>query len=132
MRVFISSTVFDLIDVRAELGELCRSVGIIPVLSDDKLSDFRVQPDENSIQTCLTNVESCDEFVLILNRRYGPRLGKFGFDDISATDLEYRKAVDRKIPIHFYVRDRLDADYSIWKKTAGPIRLTLPGFRSRT
>jgi hypothetical protein len=116
MRVFISSTVFDLIDVRAEVAEQLKSLGITPVLSDDKLSDFVVQPDINSIETCLVNVESCDEVILILDQRYGSTLEKFGYGDISATHLEYRHAAKTKIPIHFYVRDRLEGDFNYWKK----------------
>ena len=42
MRVFVSSTVFDLLDVRAEVAELLRDLGIAPVMSDEKLSDFAV------------------------------------------------------------------------------------------
>jgi Glu-tRNA(Gln) amidotransferase subunit E-like FAD-binding protein len=77
MRVFISSTVYDLIDVRAELAEQLRTLGITPVLSDDKLSGFSIQQhDINSIETCLVNVDSCDEVVLILDKRYGPTLKK--------------------------------------------------------
>ncbi|QDS94886.1 hypothetical protein FF011L_36680 [Roseimaritima multifibrata] len=116
MRVFVSSTVYDLIDVRAELSQQLRNLGVTPVLSDDKLSDFRVQSDANSIETCLSNVASCDEVILILDRRYGPRLGKFGFENVSATHLEYRRAVERGIPVHLFIRDRLDADYAVWKK----------------
>src|SRR6185295_4624365 len=116
MRVFVSSTVFDLIDVRAEVAELLRSLDIAPVMSDDKLSDFAVKQDVNSIETCLTNVESSDEVIVILDKRYGPRLGSFGFDDVSATHLEYRRAVEKRKPIHIYVRDRLEADYAIWKR----------------
>lgn len=126
MRVFVSSTVFDLLDVRAELGRQLRDLGIDAVLSDDKLSDFRVSPDASSIETCLTNVAACDEFVLILDRRYGPSLGQSGFDDVSATHLEYRRAVDCKLPIHFFVRDRLDADYSVWKRNKRKPDIALP------
>ena len=116
MRVFISSTCFDLIDVRAELAEQFRTLGITPVLSDDKLSDFRVQHDVNSIETCLINVDSCDEFVLILDKRYGPTLEKFDYGEFSATHLEYNRAVEKKIPVRVYVRDRLEADFAIWKR----------------
>ena len=56
MRIFVSSTVFDLLDVRAEIAELLRELGIAPVMSDDKLSDFDVKQDVNSIETCLLNV----------------------------------------------------------------------------
>lgn len=116
MRVFLSSTVFDLIDVRNEIAELLRSLGITPVLSDDKLSDFAIKFDANSIETCLVNVESCDEVIVVLDKRYGPSLGGAGFEDVSASHLEYLHAVKHKKPIHFYVRDRLEADYAIWKK----------------
>ncbi|MEZ5942098.1 MAG: DUF4062 domain-containing protein, partial [Planctomycetaceae bacterium] len=111
MRVFISSTCFDLIDVRAELAEQLRALDLTPVLSDDKNSDFRVHPSENSIRTCLVNLQSCDHVIVILDKRYGPPLGGAGFEDISATHLEYREARERKIPVHFYARDRLIADY---------------------
>jgi Domain of unknown function (DUF4062) len=116
VRVFISSTCYDLIDVRAELAEQLIQIGITPVLSDDKLSDFQVKPDVNSIETCLVNVESCEEFILILDRRYGASLKDCGFDDFSATHLEYKQALAKKIPVRVYVRDRLEADYSIWKR----------------
>lgn len=126
MRVFVSSTIYDLLDVRNEIAELLRDLGIAAVLSDDKLSDFSVQLDANSIETCLVNVESCDEVIVILDKRYGPSLGECGYDDISATHLEYRHAVKHRKPIHFFVRDRLEADYSIWKKNrkSGKIKLS--------
>ncbi len=114
MRIFVSSTCHDLIDIRAELAAQLRELGIVPILSDDKLSDFKVRTDTNSIKVCLANVESCDEVILILDRRYGPRLGKSGFDDFSATHLEYRHAVANKIPVSVFVRDKTVADYSTW------------------
>lgn len=116
MRIFISSTVFDLIDVRAEIADQLKKLGLIPVLSDDKLSEFDVKHGMNSIETCLVNVESCNEVIVILDQRYGPKLGSVGYEDISATHLEYKKAVELGIPVRVYVRDRLEADYSIWKK----------------
>src|SRR5262249_39258671 len=74
------------------------------------LSEFNAKQDANSIETCLVNVDSCDEVIVILNQRYGPRLGKVGFEDVSATHLEYRRAVERQKPMHVFVRDRLDAE----------------------
>ncbi len=115
MRVFISSTVYDLIDVRSEITEQLRELNVVPVLSDDKLSDFRIQHNVNSIETCLVNLESCDEIIILLDRRYGPKLGDY-YQNISATHLEYRHAVKLKKPIHMYVRDKLEAEFSIWKR----------------
>jgi hypothetical protein len=116
MKVFISSTCYDLIDLRAELETAFREAGISPVLSDSIGSDFVTLPDKNSIETCLANVRTCDFFIVILSRRYGPKLGRCGFEDVSATHLEYREAVKNSKSIAMYVRDRLEGDYSSWKK----------------
>jgi hypothetical protein len=116
MKVFISSTCYDLIDLRAELETAFREAGISPVLSDSIGSDFATLPDKNSIETCLANVGACDLFVVILSKRYGPKLGAHGFEDISATHLEYREAAKNKKPITMYVRDRLEGDFSSWKR----------------
>jgi hypothetical protein len=115
MRVFICSTCYDLIDLRAELERFFLEAGIEPILSDSLNSEFQVMPDRNSIETCLANVRGCDEFVIILSNRYGPSLAAVGFDDISATHLEYKEAVRSGKRISMFVRDRLEADYNIWK-----------------
>lgn len=116
MRVFISSTVYDLIDIRAEVAKKLMELGIDPVLSDDTTSDFKAVPNTNSIESCLINLESCDEVILILDKRYGPSLAGAGFEDVSATHLEYKRAVELKKPIHVFARDKLVADLTIWKK----------------
>lgn len=115
-RVFVSSTCYDLIDLRAHVEHSLRDMGMAPVLSDAATSDFTVVPGENSIETCLVNVASCDHIVVILSQRYGPTLEKYGHPHLSATHLEYQQAVKGQKPIYFYVRDRLLAEYQIWKK----------------
>ncbi len=115
MRVFICSTCYDLIDLRAELEAFFRGAGVSPVLSDRLNSEFEVRPDSNSIETCLVNVRNCDEFVIVLSSRYGPRLTAAGFEDVSAMHLEYLEARRHRKPIHMYVRDRLEADFTIWR-----------------
>jgi hypothetical protein len=119
-KVFISSTCYDMIDLRAELESFFRSAGMIPILSDNLSTDFEVSTSQNSIETCLANVRSCDYFVIVLSQRYGPSLKKAGFDDISATHLEYREAVKENKRILMYVRDRLEADRAAWKKHGRP------------
>ena len=92
MQIFLSSTAFDLLDVRAEIAATLQSLGVKPVLSDDKLSDFRVRHDADSIETCLVNLEACEEVILVLDQRYGPSLGGAGFDNVSATHLDLKQA----------------------------------------
>lgn len=116
VRVFLSSTCYDLIDLRAELEVFLKNAGVVPVLSDSIESEFQPMPDRNSIESCIANVRSCDQVIVILSSRYGPNLMKAGYEDISATQLEYREAKNAKKPILFYVRDRLKADFAIWNK----------------
>ncbi|KOR29462.1 hypothetical protein TI05_15155, partial [Achromatium sp. WMS3] len=54
--------------------------------------------------------------MLLLDGLYpnGPLL-KIIDNDRSATHLEYLEAKKRNLPIFMYVRDRLDAEYRIWK-----------------
>ena len=117
-KIFISSTCYDLIDLRTELENEIKMIGLTPVLSDRATSDFAASTDANSIESCLINLKTCDCVLLILSQRYGPSLKSAGFDDISATHLEYRTAVENKIPIRVYVRDRLEADLHIYNKNS--------------
>jgi hypothetical protein len=122
-KVFISSTCYDLIDVRAEIKALLEDMGFEAQLSDDDLdSAFEVSGDidKTSIQECLDNVNTCDCFLLVLSQRYGPPLGKVGYDDVSATHLEYQEFIRRKergdkVKLFVYVRDRLFQDFSTWR-----------------
>lgn len=116
-RVFISSTCYDLIDLRAELKEFITSCGMTPIMSDHSDTDFVTFQDKNSIQTCLINLKSCNTVIVILSQRYGPSLKPAGFTDHSATHLEYLEAVKSKIKTIVFVRDRLEADYLAHKKT---------------
>lgn len=124
-RIFVSSTVYDLIDVRSEVETLVRSLGFMPVMSDSKSEGFDTSAQTNSIETCLSNLRTCSAVILILSQRYGPSLRDHGFSDHSATHLEYLEAKKHNIPVYFFVRDRLNAEYSIWKKSSERDKLKL-------
>src|SRR5438445_8365067 len=114
MKVFVSSTCYDLIDLRAELRGDLRDLGAEAYFSDCKESDFvsSGEPSQNSIETCLENLRRCDVVVFILSQRYGPPLpGEYA--PKSATHIEYAAAKASGKRIHFYVRDRLMAEYTL-------------------
>ena len=126
-KVFVASTCFDLIDVRAELENEIRELGLTPYLSDSKLSDFDYGDEavgRNSIDLCRHNLKSCDYVIFVLSQRYGHELERYGYPGISATHLEYRTAIEhnkddnekKKLKILFFVRDRTIVDYDRWRK----------------
>jgi hypothetical protein len=118
-RIFVSSTCYDLLDLRAEVEQRLRELGLVPVLSDRPSSDFALDPTADSIETCLVNVRASDAFVCIVSQRYGRSLKSGGYPDISATHLEWQEAKTIGKPIYFYARDRTLAEHSIWRANRG-------------
>lgn len=131
MRVFVSSTCYDLLDLRCEIEAHLRELGLDPLLSDRPSSEFAVLPKANSIEACLANVRDSDVFVCILSQRYGRSLAKAGYADVSATHLEWIEAQNHGKPIYMYVRDRTEGDYGVWKKNPG-VKLTTPWVQDLT
>jgi nucleoside 2-deoxyribosyltransferase len=114
--VFISSTCYDVLDLRAELAEFLESKGFIVNLSDDPYR-IEVEPTENSIETCRRNVEASDVVVCILDGRYGPPLPPER--EVSATHAEIRHARKIKRPVYIFGRDRALAEFDLLRKDAG-------------
>jgi Domain of unknown function (DUF4062) len=111
IRVFVSSTCYDLLDLRSEIRRFLEDNGFSVALSEDPNSPFIVDPTDNSIATCLTNVESSDVVVCLLDRRYGGRLDVEPYKGLSATHAEIRKARAIGKPVFFFIRDRAWLEY---------------------
>jgi nucleoside 2-deoxyribosyltransferase len=110
--IFVSSTCYDLIDVRQEIHNLLTTQKFIVRLSDAADSDFEVNPSANSIQSCLDNVERADAVVCIIDRRYGGILPTGGaYSGISATHAEVKYARAKGRPVFFFMREEAKRDY---------------------
>lgn len=108
--VFVSSTCFDLGQVRSDIRDLIQTFGLEPILSE--YDSFPVSPDTDTISNCLRNVrEKADIFVLIIGGRYGFQTenGK------SITNLEYLEAKKKGIPIYVFVNSSVMNILPIWK-----------------
>jgi len=100
-KVFVSSTCFDLGEIREQLKIFIKSYGFEPVLSEN--GDVFYHPDLHTHESCVHEVSNCQLFVLIIGGRFG---GKYVYDkDKSITNAEYVAARERKIPVFSYVRD---------------------------
>ena len=108
IKVFVSSTCYDLVDLRAELADFLESKGFIAKLSDDAYR-IDVDPTVDTIQTCLRNVETADVVVCIIDLMYGPLLPP----DLerSATHVEVKHARELRTPIYIFGRDTAMAEY---------------------
>ncbi len=70
-KVFISSTAYDLIDLRAEVIEALTQWGFITL--NHESPNFPVPQGLSSHDICLEAVKQCDIFLLIIDSRYGNR-----------------------------------------------------------
>jgi hypothetical protein len=115
--VFITSTCYDLIDLRAELGHFLRERGFLVRLSEDPMSEFAVEPTVDSIESCLANVAASDVVVCVIDRRYGGVLkhGKYAGKSATYAEVAHALAIKPPKPLLFFVRDRAANDYGVMR-----------------
>ena len=89
--VFISSTIYDFSDLRSALRNYMEEMGF-DVLSSE-CNDFPRQIDKNSYDACITTIDSCDYFILLIGSRVGGWFNET--EKISITQAEYRHAYER-------------------------------------
>jgi hypothetical protein len=113
-RVFVSSTCYDLRQVRSDIKEFFEELGLEPMLSEH--DSFPVDPDLGPVDNCLNAVtDNADIFVLIVGERFGsmPRDGK------SVTNLEYLTARAKGIPSYVFVSAPTLNIIPVWKANRG-------------
>ncbi|MFC4688468.1 DUF4062 domain-containing protein [Epilithonimonas pallida] len=110
-RVFISSTCYDLKYIRENLKFFIRNLGYEPILSED--GDVFYNPKLHTHDSCITEIETCQLFVLIIGGRYG---GSFKESEKSITNQEYVNAVKNNIPIFALVEQGVYSDHFVYTK----------------
>src|SRR5262245_56298146 len=111
--VFISSTFYDLRQVRTDLIAFVENqLGYRAIASE--LPYFPVNPTQDTIENCRSRVEEqADIFVLVIGGRYGfinESNGK------SVTNLEYLVACAKGIPVYAFVDRDVLAVLPLWKE----------------
>ncbi|HRI06259.1 MAG TPA: DUF4062 domain-containing protein [Nannocystaceae bacterium] len=118
--VMLSSTCYDLLDLRSEIFQFLTEKGMSVRLSEDFDSGFEVNPSADSIATCLENIAKTDVVVLLIDRRYGPPLPTgHPYEGFSATEAEIRHADSLKKPVITFIRESAHTDYRTYKGHGG-------------
>jgi hypothetical protein len=114
IKVFLSSTCYDLKQIRSDMFDFLSNMGFIPILSE--YSNFPINPDKNTVDNCLENVKNnTDILVLIIGKRYG-----FQIDgDKSITNTEYSYAKSLGIPSYIFIEKQLMSVLPVWEKNKG-------------
>lgn len=109
-KVFISSTCFDLSEIREQLSKFVKSFGFEPVLSEN--GDVFYHPELHTHESCVHEVSNCQMFILIIGGRFG---GEYVADrKKSITNAEYTAAREQKIPIFTYIRENVISNHFIY------------------
>ncbi len=134
LKVFISSTCYDLTYVRESLRKFILSLGHEPIMSD--YSDILYDPRNHTHTNCVDAVNNCDMLVFIIGGRYGGNAvieaeSLIDFETIkketriesltrndkhSITQVEVLKAIQRGVPIYTFVKQDVYSDHHLYEK----------------
>ena len=99
-KVFVSSTCFDLKEVRDSISRFIKNFGFEPILSEH--GDVFYHPDLHTHEACIHEVSNCQLFILIIGGRFG---GTYDIDkQKSITNAEYDAARQLNIPVFTYIK----------------------------
>ena len=111
VNIFISSTCYDLSQVRQDLRDFISGLGHTPIMSEQ--NDFPIDPQLDNWENCINAVKKyADIFVLIIGNRYGA-VGETGK---SITNTEYLNAVQKGIPIYTFSLKQMTTLLPLWEK----------------
>ncbi len=135
MRVFVSSTCYDLSLLRSQLRTFIRNMGYEPIMSD--YEDILYDPRIHTHTSCVDEVTNCDILILIIGSRFGGKatpeaLNKVNFEVLknesvsieaikekevlSVTQLEVLKAIENSIPVYVFIDRRVWHDHALYEK----------------
>ncbi|MCG6551844.1 MAG: DUF4062 domain-containing protein [Candidatus Magnetominusculus sp. LBB02] len=116
-RIFISSTCYDLQEIRNQLRQFIEDMGYEPVMSDfgDIFYDF----EKHVHDSCKEEISKSNIFILIVGNNYGSLYYKHGDKEAvpdSVTLQEFRKALEIGIPKHIFINRDVERDYLNYKR----------------
>lgn len=134
LKVFVSSTCYDLSIVRSQVRSYIKQLGHDPVMSD--YMEVLYNPREHTHESCIQEIAGCDVAVLIIGSRFGGKGVPAAFDGIdfeslktksasssilqgndklSITQLEICKAIEDSVPVFTFVDDRVMHDHMVYE-----------------
>jgi hypothetical protein len=135
LRVFVSSTCYDLSAIRGQLRQFIQDTGHEPIMSD--YNDVLYDPRVHTHTSCIDEVGNADVLVVIIGSRYSGRVVPQALqrvdletletvskshqalrtkDSLSITQLEVLKAVEPSIPVFAFIDARVMNDHATYER----------------
>ena len=116
-KIFVSSTCYDLQEIRGNLRSFISDFGYEPIMSDfgDIFYDFN----ENVQDSCIKAIQGCDMYILIIGNNYGSLYhaeDKIKETPDSITLKEFKKALEINKPKLIFINDYVNYDYQNYRR----------------
>lgn len=117
-RIFVSSTCYDLQEIRGNLRDFILSFGYEPIMSD--FGDIFYDTDKHVQDSCIEAIKQSDLYVLIVGDNYGSTIHsnekKQNEIPESVTLNEFKRALDLDKSKMIFVNKYVDYDYKNYKR----------------
>lgn len=111
VNIFVSSTCYDLSQIRNDIKQCITNLGHNPILSEMK--DFPIDPQLSNAENCINAVKNeADIFVLIIGNKYGSIMESGN----SITNTEFLTAINKGIPIYTFALKQMTTILPLWEK----------------
>lgn len=116
-RIFVSSTCYDLYDLRNNIYNFIKDYDYEPIMSEfgDIFYDYNLHVQD----ACVNEISKCQMFVLIIGNNYGSFYHKTKENDKnpkSVTMTEFQKALKDNIPKHIFINRMVKYDYDNYRR----------------
>lgn len=128
LQVFVSSTCYELRDLRAMVKVWLDQHCIVPIMSEE--GGFPHIDGMPPYATCLRALEECPLAIIIIDRQYGQTFDDWGpyqqYSGLSPTHAEIRHALESGIRALIYVQSDTLNFYEVWCKNSNAFKVSPP------
>ena len=108
-RIFISSTFYDLRQVRSDLDRFIRDLGYEAVLNE--LGNIPYGKDDKLEEYCYKEISNIDILVSIVGGRFG---SESQHNNLSISQMEFRTALDLNKQVYIFIDKNVNAEYQTY------------------
>lgn len=123
-RLFVSSTCYDLQEIRFQLRQFILDFAYEPVMSE--FDDIFYNYEHHVQDSCLEEISKCQLFLLVVGNNYGSIYHQEQANDKipdSVTLKEFKRALDINIFKHIFINKFVDYDYKNYKRALDKVML---------
>ncbi|MGL5982840.1 MAG: DUF4062 domain-containing protein, partial [Cetobacterium sp.] len=114
-RIFISSTCFDLEEVRVNLRKFIEDFGYEPVMSE--FGDIFYEFNNHVQDSCIQSIKNSDVYILIIGDYYGSKYHNAQKEvPESVTLMEFKNAIKEAKLKYIFINKFVEYDYNNYRK----------------